>query len=81
MKSKRETPSTSTSPTAFGLSPLAVLPMLHYSRELKKIDVGGIYYGNFEAGSTIEGVIHAPLDELDRCPVFLGVDLWYKHLS
>ncbi len=62
--------------------PLAVLPMLHYSRELKKIDVGGIYYGNLEAGSTIEGVIHAPLDELTDVLSFLewtyGINTFLK---
>ncbi len=52
--------------------PLTVIPILQYAKQLKKIEIGGIYYGNFEAKTVAkEDKIIAPIDDLTDLLAFL----------
>jgi len=52
--------------------PIAVLPMLFFARELKQIDVGGIFYGNYESRVERNGSVFAPMDDLTDVLSFLN---------
>lgn len=51
--------------------PLAVVPILQYARELKRIEIGGIFYGNYEARWEEGNKQVAPMDDLSDLLSFL----------
>lgn len=51
--------------------PMAVIPILYYARELKEIQIGGLFYGNYEARVQEENIFRAPLDDLTDLLSFL----------